>query len=80
MIFCVEVLLDIGFHTLSLMNSTYPSTIWDKSRPSYARAFANNSVYVLEQSALNLPKQCKDKTSRFLMCVWVFIINELTKT
>ena len=35
--FCVETLLTNGFHTLSLMNSTYPSTIWDKSSVSYAR-------------------------------------------
>ena len=26
------------------MNSTYPSTIWDKSSASYARALVNNSV------------------------------------
>jgi hypothetical protein len=40
----MEALLDIGFHTLSLMNSMYPSTIWEKSSASYARALANNSV------------------------------------
>ena len=28
------------------MNSTYPSTIWDKSSASYARAFAKNSVLI----------------------------------
>jgi hypothetical protein len=42
--FCVETLLEIGFHTLSLMNSTYSSTICDKSSVSYARALAKNSV------------------------------------
>ena len=40
----VETLLEIGFHTLSLINSTYPSTIWDKSSASYARSLAKNSV------------------------------------
>jgi hypothetical protein len=35
--FFVENLLDIGLHTLSLMNSTYPSTIWEKYSASYAR-------------------------------------------
>ena len=35
--FFVETLLEIGFHTSSLMNSTYPSTIWDKSSASFAR-------------------------------------------
>ena len=39
-----EILLDIGFHILSLMNSTYPSTIWDKSSASYAHMLAKNSV------------------------------------
>ena len=39
-----ENLLDIGFHTLSLMNSTYPSTIWNKSSGSFARALAKNFV------------------------------------
>jgi hypothetical protein len=43
-LFFAESLPDIGFHTLSLMNSTYPSTIWDKSSASYARALAKNSV------------------------------------
>ena len=42
--FLVETLLDIGFHTLSLMNSTYPSTIWDKSSASYTRTLAKNSM------------------------------------
>jgi hypothetical protein len=31
MFFVVETLLDFGFHTLSLMNSKYPSTIWGKN-------------------------------------------------
>jgi hypothetical protein len=31
MFFLFKTLLEIGFHTLSLINSTYPSTIWDKS-------------------------------------------------
>jgi hypothetical protein len=44
--FFAETILDIGFHTLSLMNSTYPSTIWGKSSASYARALAKNSVSV----------------------------------
>ena len=38
------MLLDIGFHTLSLINSTYPSTIWDKSSARDVRALAKNSV------------------------------------
>ena len=38
--FFVETLLDIGFHTLSLINST----IWEKSSASYAHALAKNSV------------------------------------
>jgi hypothetical protein len=46
MLFVVETLPYIGFHTLSLMNSTYLSTIWDKSSASYARTLANNSVSV----------------------------------
>ena len=33
----VEKLQEIGFKTLSLMNFTYPSTIWDKSTANYAR-------------------------------------------
>jgi hypothetical protein len=44
MFFFVETLLDIGFHTLSLMNSTYPSIIWDKSSASYANALAKISA------------------------------------
>jgi hypothetical protein len=39
-----ETLLDIGFNTLNLMNSTYPSTIWDKSSASYAHALVKYSV------------------------------------
>ena len=31
-----ENLPDISFHTVILTNSTYPSTIWDKSPASYA--------------------------------------------
>jgi hypothetical protein len=46
--FFVETLLDIGLHTLSLMNSTYPSTIRDKSSASYARALAKYSVSEIE--------------------------------
>ena len=42
--FFVETHLDISFHTFRLINSTYPSTIWDKSSASYARALAKNSV------------------------------------
>jgi hypothetical protein len=42
--FYVEALLDIDFHNLSLMNSTYPSTICDESSASYARTLAKNSV------------------------------------
>jgi hypothetical protein len=38
--FFEETLLDIGFHTLSLINST----IWDKSSASYACTLAKNSV------------------------------------
>ena len=37
-------LQEIGFHTMSLMNSTYPSTISDKSSSSYARMFAQHSM------------------------------------
>jgi hypothetical protein len=44
MFFFVETLLEIGFHTLSLMNSTYPSTIWNKSSASYARMLAKYSM------------------------------------
>ena len=40
----VETIHKIGFHTMSLMNSTYSSTIWDKSSVSYARALAQYSV------------------------------------
>jgi hypothetical protein len=42
--FLAETLPDIGFKTLSLMNSKYPSTIWEKSSVSYAHALAKNSV------------------------------------
>ena len=42
--FFAESHLNIGFHTLSLMNSTYPSTISDKSSASYASALVKNSV------------------------------------
>jgi hypothetical protein len=42
--FLVETLPKIGFHTLSLMNSTYPSTIWDKSSASFAHAIAQYSM------------------------------------
>ena len=38
--FIVETLQEIDFHTLKLINSTYPSTISDKSSVSYARALA----------------------------------------
>ena len=34
--FLVETFQEIGFHTLSLMNCTYPYKIWDKSSASYA--------------------------------------------
>ena len=43
----MENILDIGFHTLIFMNSTYPSTFWDKSSASYARALAKYSMSVL---------------------------------
>ena len=43
----VETLQEIGFHTLSLMNSTYPSTIWDKSSASYAHTLVLYSVSVM---------------------------------
>jgi hypothetical protein len=49
-----ETLLDIGFNTLSLMNSTYPSTIWDTSTTSYAHALAKNSVSWYAQAAFLL--------------------------
>ena len=45
--FFVEALLDIGFHTVSLMNSTDPSTIWYKSSASYAHALAKYSMSAL---------------------------------
>ena len=38
--FVVETLQEICFHTLKLIDSTYPSPIWDKSSESYARALA----------------------------------------
>ena len=50
MLFYVETLLYISFHTLILMNSTNPSTIWDRSSTSYARALAKNSVSVAIQA------------------------------
>ena len=52
----VETLLDIGFHTLSLMNSTLPSTIWDKASASYARALAKYSMseYQVDPENANL--------------------------
>ena len=53
--FFVEALQENGFHTLSLMNSTYPSTIWDKSSMSYARVLAKNSVSVLVTIVSSLP-------------------------
>ena len=34
----METLQEIWFHSLSLMNSTYPSTIWDKLSASLARS------------------------------------------
>ena len=40
----VETVQEIGFHTLILMNSTYPSTIWDKSSTSYARVLEQYSM------------------------------------
>ena len=46
--FSAETLLDTGIHTLSLMISTYPSTIWDKSSASYARVLAKNSMSVVD--------------------------------
>ena len=42
--FIVKTSLCIGFHTLNLMDSTYPSTIWDKSSASYAHALEKYSV------------------------------------
>ena len=42
--FFVETIQESGFHTLTLMNSTYPSTIWDKSYASYVSALRKNSV------------------------------------
>ena len=39
-----ETLQDICCHTLNLMNSTYPSAIWEKSSASYARVLAKNYV------------------------------------
>ena len=40
----METLPENSFHTLSSINSTYPSTIWDKSSASYARTLAKYSV------------------------------------
>ena len=42
--FVVETIHGIGFHTISLMISTFPSTICDKSSASYARTLAQYSV------------------------------------
>ena len=36
--FFLETIQEIGFHTLDKVNSTNPSTFWDKSSASYARA------------------------------------------
>jgi hypothetical protein len=47
MVCLAETLLDIGFHTLSLINSTYPSAIWDK-------LLANNSVFGINRETWNL--------------------------
>jgi hypothetical protein len=52
--FFEEMILDIGFHTFSYINSTYPSTIWDKSSASYARALAKNSVSDQKWMKLNI--------------------------
>jgi hypothetical protein len=52
--FFVETILDIGFHTLSFMNSTYPSTIWDKSFASYARMLAKYSMSGQSERLWNL--------------------------
>ena len=46
--FSVETFQDIGFHTLTMVNSTYPSTIWEKSSASYAHMLAQYSMSGLE--------------------------------
>jgi hypothetical protein len=55
MLFFAETIRDIGVHTLRLMNSTYPSTIGDKSCASIARALAKNSV---SEANPDLPALC----------------------
>jgi hypothetical protein len=40
----LENLQEMCFHTLSFINSTYPSTIWHKSSANYAPALAQSSV------------------------------------
>jgi hypothetical protein len=40
----VNILQEIAFRKLSLMNSTFSSTILDKSSASYARALAEYSM------------------------------------
>ena len=40
----METLQEIGFHTISLMYSTYPSTIWGKSSTSFAHTLVQDSM------------------------------------
>ena len=61
--FCVETLQEIAFHTLSLMNFAYPSTIYDKSSASYACALAQYSMSSGNKLAYQLKYQVWAKQS-----------------
>ena len=40
----LKTLQEMAFHSLSLVNSTYPCRIWENSFTSYARTLAENSM------------------------------------
>jgi hypothetical protein len=53
--FILETLLEIHFNTFSIINSTYPSRIWDKSYASYAHALAQYPVYDPYSGCIDIP-------------------------
>jgi hypothetical protein len=77
--FFVEILLDNGFHTLSLMNFTYPSTIWGKSSASYANALMKNSVSAFIWNTVCLLWKVRKLRKGNASKVWSLILKSILK-
>ena len=61
----VPALQEIGFHTIVLLTSAYPSTIWDKSSASYAHILAQNSMSLVNSLFAWMVLQCAIQNDAF---------------